>query len=266
MKHAVKIVLFFLLICVSATLPVSADGEQRLLEQAEAAFKSGNELLQTDPDAAKAAYLRSVEYYNSILESGIKNSGLYYNIANAWLRLEQTGHAVLNYRKALLYAPNDSRIRYNLEYARTLQKNGFEIKTENEILHILFFWHFMLPFFWKVIILLAANAVFWGALILGRFGRPLRGTAIAALVISIVIIASSVIDLRSMDELHGVVIAESTIGRLGDSRSYESAFDAPLYQGVEFDVEQRRVGWILAELPNGELVWLEESDCGIVEE
>lgn len=237
-----------------------------LLKRAEAAFKEGNELLSYDPEAAEDAYRISVEYYNSILKSGTVNAGLYYNKGNAFVRLNEPGKAILNYRKALLFASNDHQIKYNLDYARSLQKNSFTESTGNEVLHILLFWHYLIPPFWKVLILLTANFVLWASLILKRFGRPAGRTAVAALIVFVIMGASFISDLRNSKVMHGVVTAESTIGRLGDSRSYEAAFDAPLYEGLEFTVSQRRVGWILAELPNGELVWIEEADCGIIEE
>ena len=107
-----------------------ANDNEVLLSRAETAFKQGNELLQTDPESAKDAYLSSVNYYNSIIESGISNAGLYYNLANAYIRLDETGNAILNYRKALLYSPNDSRIKYNLDYARSLQKKRFFLQVQ----------------------------------------------------------------------------------------------------------------------------------------
>ncbi|MBI9106454.1 MAG: tetratricopeptide repeat protein [Spirochaetales bacterium] len=239
---------------------------EALLSSAEAAFKEGNELLLTDPAAAKEFYREAVSYYNSIISAGTVNSGLYYNMGNTYVRLDEIGYAILNYRKALLYSPNDAQIKDNLDYARSLQKNGFSINTENEILHILLFGHYLLPAMWKMIILIAANLVFWSSLITSRLGRAFIKTAVVSLIIALAMGGSFFIDIRSSKIMHGVVTKDSTIGRLGDSRSYESAFDAPLYQGVEFAVKQRRVGWILAELPNEELVWLEEADCGIVEE
>ena len=237
-----------------------------LLERAEASFNAGNELLKIDPESAGGKYQDAVIYYNSIIESGIKNAELYYNIANAYLRLDKTGMAILNYRRALLYSPEDPQIRYNLEYARTMQKNEFSTGTEHEILNILLFWHYLIPQLVKILILAAAALVFWSSLILIRFGRPAKRFLTVSCIIGLLIGASVFMDLQNSRLQHGVVTAESAIGRMGDSRSYEPGFDAPLYQGVEFTIKQRRVGWILAEMPNGVLTWLEEADCGIIED
>jgi len=77
---------------------------------------------------------------------------------------------------------------------------------------------------------------------------------------------SFAIDWQNSKSIHGVVTAASSIGRMGDSRSYQASFETPLYQGVEFTLEERRVGWIFARLPNGDSTWIEEQDCSIIEE
>ena len=258
-----------LMFSITISINIFADSgkaAEALLTDAEQSFRQGNEYLISDPDKADEAYRAAVGYYNSLIESGIVNSGIYYNLANSYARLKQTGMAVLNYRRALLFAPNDSRVSSNLEYVRSIQKNGFNTRAENEILHILFFWHYRLPIAWKIIGLVVINIIFWGSLIFRFFGFKLTKLSVISLAIVLIISASVIVDMRESKTLHGVVTAESTIGRLGDSRSYEAAFDEPLYEGVEFTIVQRRVGWLLAELPDESMVWLEEDDCGIIEE
>lgn len=269
MRKHIWLTTMIMVILLTSTLPVYSQTDVdivELLEQAETAFKEGNELLKINPESAEEEYQVSILYYNSIIESGITNAELYYNIANAYLRLGKIGSAILNYRRALLYAPNDSQIKYNLEHARTMQKNEFTVETEHEIFRILLFWHYLIPQLLKTIILIIANLIFWSSLIFMRFGRQLRRILLVSCIIGLLMGGSVFMDWRNSKIIHGVVLAESTIGRMGDSRSYEPAFDAPLYQGVEFTVDQRRVGWILAEMPNGESVWLEEVDCGIIED
>ncbi|MDC7227341.1 MAG: hypothetical protein PQJ61_11320 [Spirochaetales bacterium] len=261
-----SIISVLILINIAASLQAEDDGVEVLLENAEKAFRKGNELLDINPEQAAESYRAAVVFYESVISGGTVNAALYYNTANCYLRLEKIGYAILNYRRALLYDPFDRQIRYNLDYARDLQKNDFESRAENEILRILFFWHYLIPFGWKTIVLISANLIFWTAFILQQIGLRLRNTLIIPLIILIAFGVSLGFDIRSSEIEYGVITADSTIGRLGDSLSYESAFDAPLYEGVEFKIKQRRVGWILAELPDGALVWFEEDDCGIVEE
>ena len=261
-----RIILPVIFILLSAAPLFSQTDAEALLLRAEKAFGSGNELLESDPDAAREKFGEAVICYNSIIESGLRNAGLYYNLANAYFRLDDLGNAVLNYRRALIFDPGDQKIQYNLEYARMKQKNGYETDTGHEVLQILFFWHKRIPLLWKAALIILFNAAFFTALVLKRLGRKTGWAAAAAGAVLLVLSASAAVELRESSVRHGVVTAESTTGRLGDSRSYEAAFDAPIFQGAEFTVRQQRVGWILAELPGGDLVWLERSDCGIIED
>lgn len=258
-----------LILLLAATLSVQAqDGltDEHLLERAEAAFSAGNDLLLTQPAEARKAYSTAALYYSSLIERGASNAPLYYNTGNAFFRSEQLGKAILMYRRALLFAPLDPRIRSNLLRAQELQKNQFAPDNRNEVVQIIFFPHFRIPFVWKIGCFVVFNIAFWVSLMVLRFRKSSALPAVLSGVIALLLLTSLAIDWQAMSEQHGVTIADSTIGRMGDSVNYEPSFETPLFQGVEFTVEERRVGWILARLPNRDITWIEEKDCALVEE
>lgn len=57
--------------------------------------------------------------YEEIIAGQGKSSEVYYNLGNAYYKLKQYPKAILNYERALLMAPGDEDIRFNLELART---------------------------------------------------------------------------------------------------------------------------------------------------
>jgi tetratricopeptide (TPR) repeat protein len=65
-------------------------------------------------------YLKAVDQYVKILDTGIENGPLYYNIGNGFLKLGKVGYAILCYEKARRYMPHDSDLKANLAYARSL--------------------------------------------------------------------------------------------------------------------------------------------------
>jgi tetratricopeptide (TPR) repeat protein len=258
-----------LIFLVIATLPLQAqDGlkDEQLLELAEASFSAGNDLLLTQPSAAHKEYSTAALYYGSLIERGVNNASLYYNTGNAFYRTGQLGRAILMYRRALLFSPLDPRIKSNLLRAQELQKNQFAPDSRNEVVRIIFFPHYKIPFVWKIWSFVVVNLGFWASLIALRFRKSSALPTILAGIIAVLLLTSLAINWQGMSEEHGVTIADSTIGRMGDSVNYEPSFETPLFQGVEFTVEERRVGWILARLPNRDITWIEEKDCAIVEE
>ena len=75
--------------------------------------------LKADADSAYARedYKLSVQLYEQILRRG-EDAAVYYNLGNAYYREKNYPHAILNYERALLLAPGDADIRFNLDMAR----------------------------------------------------------------------------------------------------------------------------------------------------
>jgi tetratricopeptide (TPR) repeat protein len=101
MKAMKKVILIFT-VCMATALNLSAQG---VIEQANEAYSAG--------DFQKAAEL----YQSAIKEKG-ESAAVYYNLGNAFYRLNQIAPALLNYERALLFDPGNKDIRFNLEIAK----------------------------------------------------------------------------------------------------------------------------------------------------
>lgn len=64
-------------------------------------------------------YAQAVEIYEAIIDAGVEDSTLYYNLGNAYFKQDDLGGAVLNYRRAYRLDPRDSDINRNLRLARS---------------------------------------------------------------------------------------------------------------------------------------------------
>lgn len=74
-------------------------------------FKAGNDAY------AKGDYVKSIENYGGILETGNVSFELYYNLGNAYFKNNELGKAILNYERAKKIKPEDEDLKYNLKYA-----------------------------------------------------------------------------------------------------------------------------------------------------
>lgn len=74
-------------------------------------FKAGNDAY------AKGDYVKSIESYVAILETGNVSFELYYNLGNAYFKNNDLGKAILNYERAKKIKPEDEDLKYNLKYA-----------------------------------------------------------------------------------------------------------------------------------------------------
>lgn len=71
---------------------------------------------------AKGDYAKAVENYVRILDLGIENGEVYYNLGNCFLKLGKAGYAILCYEKAMRYIPGDSDLKANMNYARSFME------------------------------------------------------------------------------------------------------------------------------------------------
>jgi len=64
-------------------------------------------------------YHESIQNYNLIIEDNVESSQLYYNLGNAFYKMDDLASAILYYEKAKKINPNDEDINYNLGIANS---------------------------------------------------------------------------------------------------------------------------------------------------
>ncbi|MDX9845852.1 MAG: tetratricopeptide repeat protein [Tenuifilaceae bacterium] len=69
---------------------------------------------------------KAAELYQTLVDSGYHNAELYYNLGNAYFKLNRIAYAILNYERAFRLKPNSEDIEYNLEYARNFTVDRIE--------------------------------------------------------------------------------------------------------------------------------------------
>jgi len=80
--------------------------------------------LQNQMESANQAYLagdftQAVEQYEHIIAEGYESAVLYFNLGNAYFKMNQMPAAILFYEKARKLDPTDESIRFNLELANS---------------------------------------------------------------------------------------------------------------------------------------------------
>ena len=96
----------------SVAQPVALTPAQKW-EQANAAYNNGD-------------YASALKQYEAIQADGLHSAALYYNMANAYFKMDELAEAILYYNRALRLAPADEDIRHNLEYAEQMTRDSIE--------------------------------------------------------------------------------------------------------------------------------------------
>lgn len=114
-------------------------------------------------------FQQAADGYQQLIQAGYENGVLFYNLGNAFFRLNQIGRAILNYERARFFIPRDGDLNFNLRYAHLLvediipESQGFE--------SVKLFWLASMKLeelFWGFAVL---NLFFWAILLLRLYLR-----------------------------------------------------------------------------------------------
>jgi tetratricopeptide (TPR) repeat protein len=88
---------------------------------AQSGFENGNAFY------AKAKYTEAAAAYESVLKNNQHSSELYFNLGNAYYKLNQVAPAIYNYEKALVLNPANVEAAGNLKFAQKRTIDEFKV-------------------------------------------------------------------------------------------------------------------------------------------
>ena len=247
---------------------LSASDIHELFAQGKDAFRQADELVSTDPDQARALYRKAAMRFERIVkQGGIHNGKLYYNIGNAYFRMEDIGRAILNYRRAEQYTPNDVLLQENLKYARARRLDRIEEEQRTKVLKTVFFWHYDLSTRARAITFAVCFASVWilAAIRLLIARGPLVWALIISAILSLLLLGSLLTEtVRLRTDKPGVIVGRQVVARKGDSDTYEKSFTEPLHAGTEFKLIESRGDWFQIQLCDRARCWVPAKDSELV--
>jgi tetratricopeptide (TPR) repeat protein len=237
-----------------------------VLEEAQHAYDRAIRLQTADPVASKESFRRASNRYQILVDDGIKNGKLWYDLGNAQLQSGEIGEAIAAYRSAQRFIPSNGRLVTNLEYARSLVTNPMLLEGSTSILKRLAFWHDTVPTELRLIV----GIVFWigcWTLVATRFFILIPGFKTVTITLGLATLALGVsvgADFANQHQRHGVLTAKEVIVRKGNSLQDAPMFQDPIQEGIEFDILGVRSGWLHIRLQNGGEGWIQQDDAQVV--
>jgi tetratricopeptide (TPR) repeat protein len=211
----------------------------------ESLFQQGNQAYeQTNYPAAIAAY-------QALLRDHHRSSAIHFNLGNAFFRHGQLGHAIAQYRHALLLSPRDPDIRANLQFARQAASTPPPWKTLLQSLSL---------DAWTWLASLTATAFFLALAVphlrpsLRRPFLPLRLTLAATALAALTGLAAA----WTLHRQASVIVTQpDTPVRLGPRDISEVLFTAP--DGAELTVLGQEPGWFQVIDRSSRIGWLQTN-------
>jgi len=262
-------IVFGLIFSLAATVhaQLTHDQQAAILQEAQADYDLGTSNLKSDPASAAESFRSSAERFQLLVDDGIENGELYYDLGNAWYQSGDLGRAIANYLRADRLMPDDPRLEANLAWARSLVRPQITTEDQEALVRRLAFWHDGWSLRTRITVFAVAWILVWAALLLRTLRRYpgwnyLAGTlgSIALLIGCSVFIDVAVTRTRTT----GVVVADDVVVRKGNAESFQPQFQEPMQQGVEFKVLEERPDWLHIEFNNGASGWIPSSDAEIV--
>jgi len=208
-----------------------------------------------------------MRYERIVKEGNIGNGKLFYNMGNIYFRIKDIGRAILNYRRAQRYIPNDPNLKQNLDYARSIRMDRIEEKQKTQILKTLFFWHYDLSTQTRVYIFTFSFILLWFLAMVRLFIHKsfIVWFLVVTALFSTLFAGSLFSEAIYLSRIRpGVIISSQVIARKGNSDTYEPSFKEPLHSGTEFTLTEKRGTWYQIELSDSRKCWVPEKDIEFV--
>ncbi len=269
LKKIIIPLIFVLHFTVAGYAAQDSDNRKTLFAQACAAFSEAGKVEESEPEKSRELYKKAAIRYEKLIDMGVDNGGLYYNLGNTYFRLGDIGKAILQYKRAKLFMPYDQNLLNNLARAQAIREDKFKQAEKTRILKTLLFWHYDISFSTRQIIFSAFFIAFW----LGLIARLLlKGKKIppswilyVCAIIWVCLLSSLIIQpLQIEANREGVITAYETTARKGDGDNYQPAFTQPLHAGTEFTLIEKRPEWYEIRLQDGRTSWVKKDAVELV--
>jgi len=238
--------------------------------EADEAFAEGVERKRDQPASANVKFLEAASKYELLLEDGVVNGKLCYNLGNAYMHAGRIGEAIHAYRLAEELIPGDDRLQQNLAFARQQCLTRLDVVGTAALSDALLGWHDALSMPVRLGVLLVAWTGLWLVLYVTRGRGVGRAFAIICILLTIVFGTSVTVDVAGRlgdDTLIGrdaVLVRSDITLRKGNGAGYDPAYEEPLAAGVECTIRIVRAGWTEVVLPNNAAGWVPAEALRIV--
>jgi hypothetical protein len=209
-------------------------------------------------------YTNAIEAFNKIVEGGIQNGKLYYNLANAYLKNGDIGPAVLWYERSLKLMPKDPDLRFNLAYANTLVTDKTE-SSSSPLLTVMFFWKDLFSVATWQGIALGFNACCWISLAVWyllkkRVFKTMGYCFILITCISLgaIFYHAFVVNYRPQ----AIILPASVSVRSGLASESTELF--VLHAGTRVAVEKQTKGFFRIRFSKDKIGWIKDTSAGTI--
>ena len=99
---------------------ISQSQDDVIFDQGNSSYNQGN-------------YNEAIEKYTSIINNGYESSELYYNLGNAYYKINDIANSIFYFEKSLLLDPNNNETKNNLSFSQNMTIDRIETIPVNQL-------------------------------------------------------------------------------------------------------------------------------------
>lgn len=214
-------------------------------------------------------YENAIRAYEEIIDSGYEAAELFYNLGNAYFKTNRISEAILFYERALLLAPGDSDIAFNLELANRFTIDKIEMLPQPFFIR----WHLALVRLlstdqWAVVsIIVFLTALIFFSLFLYRSAYVFRRFSFWFSMVLFFVALSSFIFARHHGRIitgkqSAIIFEPSVTVKSSPDNSGTNLFI--LHEGTKVRIEDNLGSWMKIKISDGNVGWIEKSTIEII--
>ncbi len=234
-----------------------------LADSAKTLFDTANDYY------AKGDYEMTISLCDSMIKNNVESAAIYYNLGNAWFKLDDVPKAIYYYEKAKKLEPNNEDINYNLKIANTKIADRIEPVPE-----------FFLKTWWKklvyslnekqwTIVNIGVYIVFLLFLIIFFVAKSISAKKTAfvfSIIFMVLSILSGLIGYNSykLKTTHNTAIIFTPTVNVKSAPDEGSSTLFILHQGSKVQLLENTSTWEKIKIANGSEGWVQKDDFEMI--
>ncbi len=259
MRHPLRMIPLLVAACLASSAfpsPARADAAS------DALYEKGNQAY------VHGDYQGSIDAYEQVLATGVEHEDLHYNLANAYVKADRLGPAILHYEKALVLDPSRDDTQANLRLTREAAATRWQDKLQGAEHD---------PYWMRALSLLSPGAmtlVFLGVYaftFLLAFAVYLLPAGFARVSMAVLLLffaagslaAGGALTARWYLNTHveqGIVLPDEIVVKEGPEGNTQTSF--LIHAGLRVRIVEHDQDWLKIRLANGLEGWTRARDVG----
>lgn len=217
----------------------------------------------------KGEFSKAKEIYQELVNQGVRDKRLFFNLGNTFYRLNEFHRAILFYERARLLDPFDEDVNFNLQIANLRIVDKFEPIPKFFLSQ---WWEDLRDNFsstqWSIasVICIWLSAFFFAMFLILKTANGKKFSFLIGVILLLAFLSTSILSYSRFrtENAHSFAIVFSANAYIKSSPEDQATDLFILHQGTKIQIIDQVGNWFKIRVPNGNIGWLKKNDIEII--